>query len=73
MAGEITRPNTLLWGHLKTAVFKTQPTSLDDLRQRIIAECASFSKEVFQNVRNEFENRLYFCLAQNGIYFEHLI
>lgn len=70
---DLTPLDFFLWGHLKTVVFKTQPTSLDDLRQRIIAECASISREVFQNVRNEFENRLYFCLAQNGVHFGHLI
>lgn len=34
---------TLLWGHLKSFVYKTCLKSLDELKQRIIIECANIS------------------------------
>ncbi|CAH1104615.1 unnamed protein product, partial [Psylliodes chrysocephalus] len=70
---DLTPLDFFLWGHLKSFVFKTKPDSIEDLRQRIITECSNIPREVFHNVRTEFENRLYYCLAQNGMHFEHLI
>lgn len=71
---DLTPLDFFLWGHLKSIVFKTKPDSIEDLRQRIITECRyNIPREVFHNVRTEFENRLYYCLAQDGMHFEHLI
>lgn len=62
-----------LWGHLKSVIFKTQPPNIDQLRQRIIQECRNISKATLEKVRQEFENRLYYCLANDGNHFEHLL
>lgn len=61
-----------LWGHLKSMVYKTEPENIQDLRQRINHECRSIPRQVFQNVRFGFEQRLYQCLAENGGQFEQL-
>nr|XP_022918112.1 uncharacterized protein LOC111427283 [Onthophagus taurus] len=62
-----------LWGHLKSVVFTPQPQNLEELRQRITAACRGIQREVFENVRRSFEQRLYHCLANNGQHFEQLL
>lgn len=70
---DLTPLDFFLWGHLKSVVFKTQPATIEELKQKITQECRLLTSEVFRNVREEFENRLYFCLQNNGSHFEHLI
>ncbi|KYN03413.1 hypothetical protein ALC62_05805, partial [Cyphomyrmex costatus] len=62
-----------LWGHLKSVVYKTSPENVNDLRQKIIQECRVIPANTFQNVYSEFQNRLYYCLANNEEHFEHLL
>ncbi|CAH1114890.1 unnamed protein product [Psylliodes chrysocephalus] len=70
---DLTPLDFFLWGHLKSVVYRTPPQSIDDLRNRIIEECRDLTPHVFENIRNAFENRLYYCLNVNGEHFEHLI
>jgi hypothetical protein len=62
-----------LWGHLKSVVYRTAPTSLDDLRNRIVTACRQIPPEVFQRVREAFHQRLFYCQEVNGAQFEHLL
>lgn len=62
-----------LWGHLKSAIYKTRHYNLEDLREAIIQGCRQITNRQLANVRREFYNRLGYCLAQNGGHFEHLI
>lgn len=42
MAGKIIRPNApfiVLWGHLNTVVYKTQPCDIPELRRSIVRVC----------------------------------
>ena len=61
---DLTAIDFILWGHLKSVVYKTQPTSLNDLRERIIYECRRIPPETFRKVQQEFENRLYHCMER---------
>lgn len=70
---DLTPLDFFLWGHLKSVVYKTQPVDVNELRNRIIEECRAIPREVFRNVRAEFENRLYYCLQKNGEHFENLL
>lgn len=70
---DLTPLDFFLWGHLKNKVYATQPTSLDDLRRKIVSECRRITPEILQNVRSAFELRLYHCVGVNGGHFEHLI
>lgn len=70
---DLTPLDFFLWGYLKTMVYKTPLHDIQDLRHRITDTCRQINKETFTNVRQEFENRLYFCLATNGKHFENLI
>lgn len=62
-----------LWGHLKNKCFATKPESIEDLRQRITAECRNITPDMLQNVRNRFEQNLYHCMESNGSHFQHLL
>ena len=70
---DLTPMDFFLWGYIKFIVFRTQPASLEILRQKIIEACQNIPREMFQKVREEFENRLYFCMEQNGCHFEQLL
>lgn len=52
----------LLWGHLKSAIYKIQPADIDDLKRQITVDRSLLFKV--------FENILYYCLERNGEYFE---
>ncbi|KYN06954.1 hypothetical protein ALC62_02077, partial [Cyphomyrmex costatus] len=65
---DLTPLDFFLWGHLKFVVYKTLPENINDLRQRI-----AIPANTFQYVHSEFQNRLYYCLANNGEHFEHLL
>lgn len=70
---DLTPLDFFLWGHLKSVVYTPQPQSIAELRQRIIEECRSIPRHVFQNVREHVEQRLYCCLATNGQHIEQLL
>lgn len=70
---DLTPLDFFLWGHLKSVVYKTPVADIQDLKDRIIRECRAITRETFQKVRQEFENRLYYCMNKNGTHFEHLI
>lgn len=70
---DLTPLDFFLWGHLKSVVYKTQPRDIPELRRRIVEECQRITPETFQNLREQFELRLYHCLTNNGGHFEHLI
>lgn len=62
-----------LWGHLKSRIYSTPPASLEDLRQRITNECRQITPEMLQNVRERFQQNLYYCMEAGGWQFEHLL
>ncbi|KYQ59324.1 hypothetical protein ALC60_01634, partial [Trachymyrmex zeteki] len=62
-----------LWGHLKSKIYATQPTSLEGLRQRIINESHQIIPQMLQNVRQRFEQNLYYCMEVDGQHFEQLL
>lgn len=38
-----------------------QTGTIRELRDRLNGTCVSITPEIFQNVTNEFENRLFYC------------
>ncbi|XP_066253418.1 uncharacterized protein [Euwallacea similis] len=62
-----------LWGYLKSKVYKTPIESIQELKNGITLECRGITRQTFINVHKEFDNRLYYCLENNGSHFEHLI
>jgi len=62
-----------LWGYLKSVVYKTVCNDIEDLKARITTACKDISKQTFQNVRQEFYDRLFYCQEVNGAHFEQLL
>jgi len=48
---DITSLDFFLWGTLKNIVYQEVPTTLENIKQRIIAACATISPQVLRNVR----------------------
>ncbi|CAH1956259.1 unnamed protein product [Acanthoscelides obtectus] len=61
-----------MWGHLKSKIYATQPTSLEGLRQRIVNECLQITPQILQNIWQRFEQNLYYCMESHGGHFQHL-
>jgi transposase len=70
---DLTPLDYFLWGHLKNKVFVTIPADLNELRGRIIEECASINQEMLQNVIDKFYYNLAHCQTVGGGHFQHLI
>lgn len=70
---DLTPLDFFVWGYLKSKIYATQPESLDDLRNRIINECRQITPEMLRNVRERFEQNLFYCMEVNGGHFQHLI
>lgn len=62
-----------LWGYLKSIVYKTPPTSLDELKYRIKDGCSKITPQTFEAVRQDFLQRLYYCQEMEGNQFEYLL
>ncbi|KAJ8937566.1 hypothetical protein NQ318_000107 [Aromia moschata] len=70
---DITPLEFFYWSHIKEAVYRTQPTDLQDLRDRITRAVNNITPAQMENVLRDFENRIHLCHQMNGGQFEHLI
>lgn len=70
---DLTPLDFFLWGYLKSKVYRTRPETIEELEQRITEVCRNITPETYENVRQEFHNRLFMCQEVNGEHFEHLI
>ncbi|EZA50282.1 hypothetical protein X777_11293 [Ooceraea biroi] len=61
------------WGSIKNIVYKTPPTSAEDMKNRITNVCRSIPQNILISTVENFEKRLRLCLQENGAPFEHLI
>ena len=59
-----------LWGHVKTAVYRTKPRSIDELKQRISDALAAIPVGHLRNAFREFERRVRLIIANNGAHVE---
>jgi len=60
-----------LWGYLKDIVYATQPSSLDDLIQRIKNGCKSILSDKLNRVYESIPQRFECCINSRGKQFEH--
>lgn len=70
---DLTPLDYFLWGFLKDRVFRTRPENLDEMCDRIIEFCAVPDDEMFERVRESFEERVFVCMSEAGKHFEHLL
>ena len=69
---DLTKPDFFLWGMLKEKCYTEVPTTAENMRQRIINECANINEETLRQVGLSFGNKVARCIAENGHHFEHL-
>lgn len=70
---DLTPCDYFLWAHLKNMVYRTPPTNLEDLENRIIRAFQSITPAMLANVLRENLERFNKCLEVAGSHFEHLL
>lgn len=61
-----------LWGRIKDIVYKTRPTTPDNMIERIVNATNSISRAEIQTAISSSRTRSNSCILQNGGHFEHL-
>jgi len=62
-----------LWGYLKSKVYIRKPHTIDDLKVSIRQEIATIPQEMIVNVMQNFEERLWTCVRQEGRHLSDII
>lgn len=70
---ELTPMEFFWWGYVKSEVYKTQPTTIEDMKQRIRGVFQTIIPNMLSNVRKSFEKRVTECIQQDGREFEHFL
>ena len=70
---DMTPLDYFLWGYHNDRVYKTNPRSLKELRQRIQDECDNMPAEYLANAIERFYNRLGYCQEVDESQFENLL
>jgi len=70
---DLTSPDFYLWGFLKNVCFEQQPTTKEDMMERIRRTCASIPRHVLLSTVAHFLRRCQLCIEANGAQFEHLL
>jgi hypothetical protein len=70
---DLTPLDFFVWGFIKRIVYATQPTDIDDLKERInYVATELITPDFLANVRRDWNLRIHQCLHVNGEQFEHL-
>ena len=70
---DLTSCDFFLWGYMRQKIFTpTRPTTIDELKDRIIQFMASVTPEQLENVRQGFVDRIGTCAVVGGQHIEHL-
>lgn len=70
---DLTCSDYFLFPYLKNAVFKTPVHTLDDLKERITAECERIDARMLQHVFENMKRRVNLCLNCNGEHFQQFL
>lgn len=62
-----------LWGYLKEKVYRTAPTTREDMKDRIRRECQLLGEEEVKRAVQNTYTRLEKCLEVQGRHFEHIL
>jgi hypothetical protein len=63
---DLSAPNSLLWGYVKSMVYETRPANIDDLKQRIRECLQGILDAMLQRVMPSMPSRLQECVEQQG-------
>ena len=68
---DLTPCDFFLWGYLKNEVYKTLPTDLQELRDRIIqsATVLKNNPEMIKNAMRSMKKRCQKCLENGGVHY----
>ena len=69
----LTSPDFFLWGYLKNIVHARQPTTRQDMIQRVTQVCRAIPSHILLSTVGNFERRIQYCINLNGGIFEHLM
>ena len=69
---DLTPLDFFLWGYVKEKVFSSQPTSIEDMKERISNAFKCVTLETLMNVQADIKRRIQKCIDMHGNVFEHL-
>lgn len=70
---DLTTCDFFLWGYVKEKVYQERFTTIENFKQSIRNAFQSITRNMLQEVRRSFRNRLNLCIEEGGQQFEHLI
>ena len=63
---DLTVPEFVLWGYLKSKVYASKPKTIDELKCNIRDEIAAITPEMLANVMQNARKRDAFCVSNGG-------
>lgn len=70
---DLTPLDFFLWGVLKDMVYKEVPTTVQDMRERIIRACSLIQTDIINRAIQSMRIRVQACIESGGHHFEHLL
>ena len=70
---DLTPLDFFLWGVRKNQVFSDKPKTFNDLKENIINALKDVTPEMCKRVIESIIKQCNHCIANNGLYFEHLL
>lgn len=70
---DITPLDFFLWGYIKNIVYRDQPVSMQNLRDKITDAFGTVTADMLQNVQRNIVKRTQKCLDHNGEHFEQFM
>ncbi|EZA59712.1 hypothetical protein X777_16511 [Ooceraea biroi] len=69
---DLTSSDFYLWGYAKNLVFEREPTTREDMIERIRMACRAIPRAVLLRTVEHFAKRIRLCIRANGDNFEQL-
>lgn len=70
---DLTPLDFFVWGYVKGKVYRQPPTTVVDMRNRIVAAFETITEGMMTDVYRSFLNRSQVCIQQGGGQFEHAL
>lgn len=70
---DLTKIDFFLWGHVKNLVYASQPSTREEMKNKIIETFRNIDVDMLRRVTRSFEDRLQTCIDVSGSIFEHLL
>lgn len=70
---DLTKLDFFFWGHIKNIVYQREPTTPQDMQQRIREAFLSVNPNALHAVTESFRDRIVLCIEEGGHHIEYLI